>query len=358
MSKRHYIIPIFIPHLGCPHDCIFCNQKKITGQQENISVEEAEQIIERYLETIDSNNESVEIAFFGGSFTGIPWEDQNKFLSLANKYLVNGKIDAIRLSTRPDYITKDIIANLRKYGVSIVELGIQSMDRAVLEVAKRGHSPEDVINAITMLKNEGFVVGAQLMVGLPKDDEEKAIRTAKQIAGLKPHIARIYPVLIIKDTYLEVMYRKGLYKPLTIEEAVDISKKMLISLEKSGIKVIRIGLQPTDDLSMGNNVVAGPYHPSMRQLVETEIYKDMMLYILDNIEYNGKHDIEILSNPKDFSAVFGQKRSNYELLKNLYRDKTIVFKEDTSIDIGSISVRYGEKTINMSKNTFYHKISF
>jgi len=358
MSKRHYIIPIFIPHLGCPHDCIFCNQKRITGQQDSITIEEAEETIERYLKTIDSNSGTVEIAFFGGSFTGIPWEVQNKFLALANKYLVKGKVDAIRLSTRPDYISKDIIDNLKKYGVSIVELGIQSMDRDVLEIAKRGHSPEDVINAISMLKNEGFVVGAQLMVGLPKDDEEKAIRTAKQIADLKPHIARIYPVLIIKDTYLEEMYIKGLYKPLTINEAVDISKKMLICLEKVGIKVIRIGLQPTDDLSTGDNVIAGPFHPSMRQLVETEIYKDMMLYILDKIEYNGNHAIEILSNPKDFSAVFGQKKSNYEFLKNQYRDKTIVFKEDTSIDAGSISVRYGEKTINMSKNTFYHKMSF
>ncbi|MGI5997178.1 MAG: elongator complex protein 3 [Lutispora sp.] len=358
MSKRHYIIPIFIPHLGCPHDCIFCNQKKITGQLENITVEDAEEIIERYLETIDSNNRTVEIAFFGGSFTGIPWEDQNKFLALANKYLVKGKIDTIRLSTRPDYINKDIINNLKKYGANIVELGIQSMNREVLDIAKRGHSPEDVMNAISLLKNEGFIVGAQLMVGLPKDDEEKAMETVKQIVDLKPNIARIYPVLVIKDTYLEEMYRKGLYKPLTLDEAVSISKKMLIYLEKSGIKVIRIGLQPTDDLSMGDNVVAGPYHPSMRQLVEAEIYKDMILYMLETIKTSGINAIEILSNPKDFSAVLGQRRSNYEFLKNLYRDKTITFKEDTSIDMGTVAVTCGEKTIKLSKNTFYHKISF
>lgn len=358
MSKKHYIIPIFIPHRGCPHDCIFCNQRKITGQSGSITIEEAEEIIEKYLKTIDSRNAIIEIAFFGGSFTGIPLDEQNKFLALANKYLEKGRIDTIRLSTRPDYINKDIVDNLKKYGASIVELGIQSMDINVLDIAKRGHSPEDVVNAISLLKNEGFVVGAQLMVGLPGDNEYKAMETVKKIIELKPHIARIYPVLIIKDTYLEEMYRKGLYKPLSIDEAVHISKKMLIELEKSGISVIRIGLQPTDDLKVGDSVVAGPYHPSMRQLVESEIFKDMIIYILKTVELNKINSIKVLSNPRDFSAVLGQKRSNYEFIKRLYANHVITFKEDTSIDAGSIAVICDEKTIKLSKNTYYHKMSF
>ena len=225
MSKKHYIIPIFVPHRGCPHDCIFCNQKRITGQVNNVTAEDAKLIIEKYLRTIKDKQANVEIAFFGGSFTGIPMDEQNSLLALANEYLYRGQIDYIRLSTRPDYINNIILENLKKYNVKIVELGIQSMDKDVLSAANRGHSPEDVEEAIKLLKQEGFIVGAQLMVGLPKDNEEKALETAKKIVELKPHIARIYPVLVIKDTYLEKMYRYGTYKPLSIEQAVKISKR-------------------------------------------------------------------------------------------------------------------------------------
>lgn len=358
MSKSHYIIPIFIPHRGCPHDCIFCNQKKITGHSDDMTDKDAEEIIQRYLKTIDSKGATVEIAFFGGSFTAIPRDDQDKFLALANKYLMKGQIHSIRLSTRPDYINMDILNNLKKYGANIVELGIQSMDNEVLDIAQRGHTAQDVIDAIKLLKQEGFIVGAQLMVGLPFDSEYKAMETVKKIVDLKPHIARIYPVLVIKDTYMEDMYRQSLYTPLTLDQAVRISKKMLIYLERAGISVIRVGLQPTDDLKMGANVIAGPYHPSMRQLVESEIYKDM---IINMLESNGKDDlkqIQIYCNPKDFSTVVGQKKSNYEYIKKLYKDKMLTIKEDTSVDIGSIMITIGEKRTLLSKNTFYHNLSF
>jgi len=353
MSKKHYIIPIFVPHRGCPHDCIFCNQKRITGQVNNVTAEDAKLIIEKYLRTIKDKQANVEIAFFGGSFTGIPMDEQNSLLALANEYLYRGQIDYIRLSTRPDYINNIIVENLKKYNVKIVELGIQSMDKDVLSAANRGHSPEDVEEAIKLLKQEGFIVGAQLMVGLPKDNEEKALETAKKIVELKPHIARIYPVLVIKDTYLEKMYRYGTYKPLSIEQAVKISKKMLLMLEKSGIKVIRIGLQPTEEMRMGESVVAGPYHPSMRQLVETDIYKDMIIYALKKI-YEDNKEIKIMANPKDFSSVIGQHKSNYKFIKAKYsNDSNICFIEDSTIDLGSIIIKNDEKSIKMSKNTFF-----
>ena len=353
MSKKHYIIPIFVPHRGCPHDCIFCNQKRITGQVNNVTAEDAKLIIEKYLRTIKDKQANVEIAFFGGSFTGIPMDEQNSLLALANEYLYRGQIDYIRLSTRPDYINNIIVENLKKYNVKIVELGIQSMDKDVLSAANRGHSPEDVEEAIKLLKQEGFIVGAQLMVGLPKDNEEKALETAKKIVELKPHIARIYPVLVIKDTYLEKMYRYGTYKPLSIEQAVKISKKMLLMLEKSGIKVIRIGLQPTEEMRMGESVVAGPYHPSMRQLVETDIYKDMIIYALKKI-YEDNKEIKIMANQKDFSSVIGQHKSNYKFIKAKYsNDSNICFIEDSTIDLGSIIIKNDEKSIKMSKNTFF-----
>lgn len=319
---------------------------------------DAEAIIEEYLKTIDSDKAIVEVAFFGGSFTAIPRDDQDKFLSLANKYLTEGKIHSIRLSTRPDYINKDILDNLKKYGADIVELGIQSMDSEVLSTAQRGHTAEDAINAIKLLKKEGFVVGAQLMIGLPCDTEYKAIETVRKIVELKPHIARIYPALVIKDTYMEEMYKQGSYEPLTLDEAINLSKKMLIYLERSGIKVIRIGLQPTDDLKMGDNVVAGPYHPSMRQLVEAEIFKDMILHLLNHTKADTMDQIQIFCNPRDLSTVMGQKRANYEYVKKLYRHKAVAFKEDTDLDIGSIMTISGEKTVILSKNTFYHGLEF
>jgi len=358
MSKRHYIIPIFVPHRGCPHDCIFCNQKKITGQIKDLTVEDARLIIENHLRTIKDKKADIEIAFFGGSFTGIPLDEQNRLLDLANEYVLRGQVDYIRLSTRPDYINDEIVDNLKRHNVKIVELGIQSMDKDVLSAANRGHSPEDVVEAIKLLKQKDFIVGAQLMVGLPQDNEEKAVETAKIIAELRPHIARIYPVLVIKDTYLEKMYLNGSYEPLTIEQAVKISKKMLICLEKSGIKVIRIGLQPTEDLQIGENVVAGPYHPSIRQLVEADIFKDMIVYLLNKIYEDNIREIRIIANPKDLSSVIGQHKSNYRFIKEKYNNAKIYFKEDRTVDSGTIIVNIvnnDEKSVKMSKNTFYEK---
>ncbi|HHY77403.1 MAG TPA: radical SAM protein [Clostridiales bacterium] len=355
MSKRHYIIPIFVPHKGCPHDCIFCNQKRITGQVNDLTVKDARNIIEKHLSTIKGKQANIEIAFFGGSFTGIPLDEQNRLLDLANEYVLQGQVDYIRLSTRPDYISAEIVDNLKRHNVKIVELGIQSMDKDVLSAANRGHSSEDVVKAIKLLKQKDFIVGAQLMVGLPLDNEEKALETAKKIAELKPHIARIYPVLVIKDTYLETMYLNGSYEPLTIEQAVKISKKMLLCLEKSGIKVIRIGLQPTEDLQIGQNVVAGPYHPSMRQLVETDIFKDMIVYSLNKIHEDNIREIIILANPKDLSSVIGQHKSNYRFIKEKYRNAKIYFKDDRTVALGSIIINIvnnDEKSIKMSKNTF------
>lgn len=358
MSKRHYIIPIFVPHRGCPHDCIFCNQKKITGQIKDLTVEDARLIIENHLRTIKDKKADIEIAFFGGSFTGIPLDEQNRLLDLANEYVLRGQVDYIRLSTRPDYINDEIVDNLKRHNVKIVELGIQSMDKDVLSAANRGHSPEDVVEAIKLLKQKDFIVGAQLMVGLPQDNEEKAVETAKKIAELRPHIARVYPVLVIKDTYLEKMYLNGSYEPLTIEQAVKISKKMLICLEKSGIKVIRIGLQPTEDLQIGENVVAGPYHPSIRQLVEADIFKDMIVYLLNKIYEDNIREIRIIANPKDLSSVIGQHKSNYRFIKEKYNNAKIYFKEDRTVDSGTIIVNIvnnDEKSVKMSKNTFYEK---
>lgn len=357
MSKKNYIIPIFVPHKGCPHDCIFCNQKMITGQIQELSSKDIDNIISQYIRTINKPDVNIEVAFFGGSFTAIPREEQDMYLSVASRYLKMGKIDSIRLSTRPDYINMEILENLKKFGVSIVELGVQSMDEEVLHVCQRGHNTEDIINAVNLLKEEGFTVGIQLMVGLPKDNEEKCIHTIKKVVELKPNIARIYPCLVIKDTYMERMFKSGIYTPLKLNEAVSICKKMLIYLESNGVNVIRIGLQPTDDMQIGKNIIAGPYHPAFRQLVESEVYKDMIDEILDSIVLKPNTSVIINFNSKDYSNIVGQKKSNIEYFKTKYPAVEINFFANDSITTDCIIANIGESRFILSKKDYYRNIS-
>lgn len=353
MSKKNYIIPIFVPHKGCPHGCIFCNQKRITGQVNDLSSKDIDNIIKNYLNTIDKSDANIEIAFFGGSFTAIPKEEQNLYLSVAKKYIEKGMVNSIRLSTRPDYINKEILRNLKKFGVSIVELGVQSLDDEVLRLCQRGHSEDDVINAVKLLKEERFTIGIQLMVGLPKDNEYKCLNTVKKVIELEPHIARIYPALVIKDTFMEEMFKSGVYVPLELCEAVSICKKMLIKLEDNGIKVIRIGLQPTDEMQFGKNIIAGPYHPAFRQLVESEIYKDMIEYLLNAIKTKNKKNIEISFNSKDYSNVIGQKKANVKYLRNKYPNMEITLNIHNSLEPGCISLSFDEIELILSKKDYY-----
>lgn len=353
MSKKNYIIPIFVPHKGCPHDCIFCNQKRITSQIKELSFEDIDEIISQYIKTINRPDANIEIAFFGGSFTAIPRDEQDLYLSVAYKYLKNGEVNSIRLSTRPDYINEEILRNLKKFSVSIVELGAQSLDDDVLRLCQRGHNAEDVVNAVNLLKKEGFIVGIQLMVGLPKDNEEKCLNTTRKVVELKPNIVRIYPTLVIKDTYLEHMFKSGIYTPLKLHEAVSICKKMLILLEGNEINVIRIGLQPTDDMQVGKNIVAGPYHPAFRQLVESQIYKDMMDSILSGKTIKPNSYIVINFNQKDYSNIIGQKKSNFEYLKNKYPNAKIIFSVDNDVVPGCINMNIDELRLILSKKDYY-----
>ena len=355
MSKNYYIIPIFVPHKGCPHDCIFCNQQKITGCEEEYSIINIRNTIEDYMETIAYDcSPTVEIAFYGGSFTAIPIENQTAMLKIAKEYMDSGKINRIRLSTRPDYIDDEILQNLKRYSVSIIELGVQSMDEEVLRLSQRGHTSEDVIEAIKLIKKYSFIVGVQIMVGLPSDSLDKCLKTTTILAGLNPDIARIYPALVIKDTYMEVLYYKGQFKPFSLEEVTLICKCMLIILEKKGVEVIRIGLQPTENIELGKDIVAGPFHPSMRQLVDSSIYLDMMKCIIERLE-----KIEVLNimvNPKNISNIIGQNKSNIKLLKATYFIKKINIIQKCDIFLDTIIIDNGEKQIILSKKDYYDRI--
>lgn len=304
---KHYNIPIFVPHKGCPNDCVFCNQKKITGALKDITVEDVYNTIEEHLKTLPKDNRIIEVAFFGGSFTGIDFDMQGQFLSAAHKYIKSGEIDGIRLSTRPDYIDRKILEQLRKYNVTTIELGVQSLDKDVLEMSNRGHTENDVYEAVKLIKEYGFSLGLQMMTGLPGDNNEKSIQTAKKILSLKPDFVRIYPTLVLKDTKLEEMYKNGEYSPQEIDDAVMLCKKLLLLFEEANISVIRISLQTTDEISPNGSLVAGPFDSQFRELVESEIYFDKFMSELKNVVF--KNAI-IHVNTKEVSKAIGPKKSN------------------------------------------------
>ena len=250
--KKQYIIPIFVPHLGCPNDCVFCNQKSISGQTKQVTREDVKKTIENHLKYVKENS-IVEVAFFGGSFTGIEKEKQIELLSAAYEYIKNKKVQSIRISTRPDYINKDVLKTLKKYKVKTIELGVQSANDYILKKAERGHTFEDVKKASKMIRFYGFNLGHQMMVGLPESTHLDEINTAKQLIKLKPKMVRIYPVLVIKGTKLEKDYNEGKYKALTVVQAVETCKELVKLFVKKKIEVIRIGLQPTDTIANPEN---------------------------------------------------------------------------------------------------------
>lgn len=349
--KTHAIIPVFIPHKGCPNDCVFCNQKAITARTADVSPEDVRNLIERYLPTLqDRGITTIEVAFFGGSFTGIPIEEQSAFLAVAKEYKDNGFIHKIHMSTRPDYIDKEILDNLKKYDADIIELGVQSFDPDVLEASNRGHLAEDVYKACDLIKEYGFELGIQLMIGLPEDNLEKCIYSAKEAVKIGPSIARLYPTIVLNDTALYDMYREDKYKPLTTEEAVAITKEMYKILDDAGINIIRVGLKSTDLITEGGEVRGHTYHPAFRQLVEGEIAKEQLEEQLLNLlasagsseapkssevpEASKGCAFAFVSNGVSFSNMIGNSRANKLYFEEKYPDIKIRFKTDSSLEAG------------------------
>ncbi|WP_352419573.1 radical SAM protein [Proteiniborus sp.] len=317
MSTKHHIIPIFVPHVGCPHDCIFCNQRKIALEKANIDEDSIKLTIDSYINTIPDTNEKLELAFFGGSFTGIDMSIQRNLLKIAYYYKKNGFIDRIRLSTRPDYIDKKRLDILKQYDVDIIELGVQSMCPDVLQNSYRGHSDVDVINATKLINDYDFILGLQMMVGLPGSNYEKELFTAKQLIKMKPSIVRIYPTLVIKDTYLEKKYYCGEYNPLPLDKALDTCMDLLMMFNYNDINVIRIGLQPTDNIAANKDVIAGPFHPAFRQLVEGKAYREYLKMFFDiHTEINSS--IQVYLNNREISNFAGQCSSNLKFLRESY----------------------------------------
>ena len=326
MSKNYYIIPIFVPHEGCPHNCAFCNQVRITGvkkvekennkEEQGVNAKKVREIVDEYLKTLNKDA-TIEISFFGGTFTAIKEEKQRELLEVAKEYKDKGLIDKIRMSTRPDYIDDYILSYLKDYTVDIIELGVQSLDDEVLIAAGRGHDSKVVEKASKLIKEYGITLGHQIMPGLPKDNFQKDIETVKKSIEMKPDICRLYPSLVIKDTPMEIMYNRKEYIPYTLEEAVEICKKLYIMYTEAGVQVIRIGLQPTDTINEGKDVVAGPFHPAFRELVEGSILCDSIREKLKD-----KKEGTVRINSKDISKLYARGKFYFNgLLKEGYKIK-------------------------------------
>ncbi len=273
--KKHCNIPIFIRELACPHQCIFCNQEKISNTFSVPTPKEISKIIDSYLETIPEGTE-INIAFFGGSFTGIPPEEMTSYLKVAQTYVKTGKVQGIRISTKPDYITNPILDILEQYGVTAIELGAQSTNDKILVKSGRGHKFDAIENAAKLIRKRNFELGLQMMLGLPYDTLELSMQTARDIVRLKADTTRIYPTVVVEGTVLEKMYKKGEYHVLSMEDAISWSKEVLKIFNEAGVKVLRVGLHPSEELELGKSLIAGPIHPSFKEMVLSELWSDLL----------------------------------------------------------------------------------
>lgn len=307
VSIRHSNIAIFVPHNGCPHQCSFCNQKEITGQSLQPHAEDVRSAVETARKSLGEKTRNAEIAFFGGSFTAIDREYMLELLDAASEFVKSGEFGGIRLSTRPDAISREILDILRSAGVTSIELGAQSMDEQVLLMNERGHTARDVRTASGLIHEYGFSLGLQMMTGLYGSSAEKDRYTAAMLAELKPDTMRIYPTVVMKGTRLYELYKSGQYLPPDAEQSVPLCAELLSFFESKGINVIRLGLH--DSGSLRESMAAGAFYPSFRELCESRIMLENALKIISTQGISpGK--IIVCINPKSISRFTGQKKSN------------------------------------------------
>lgn len=336
-SSRPFIIPIFLPHAGCPHRCVFCDQSSITGVPSNMTPKAIRERIEAFLKFKTARRNRVQIAFFGGNFLGMPAAKIKWLLAEAAEYVTAERVNSIRFSTRPDTIDPQRLDWIKDFPVKTIELGVQSMDERVLSTTKRGHSAAETEKAIQRLRKLNYEIGVQLMVGLPGDTPERATASALRIARLQPDFIRIYPTVVLAGSPLAAWYRKGNYVPLSIEEAVVQVKNLYLLFKKKNIAIIRMGLQASEDLENGSTVLAGPYHPAFGHLVYSEIFLDMAVEQIESSALN-TDSISIRANPSNISKLIGLRKRNLEILKKKFGFETVAVNPDDTLAQDQIKV--------------------
>ena len=342
-SFRSKIIPIFLPHQGCPHHCIFCNQQEVTGAYVCHKPADIYPLIEEYLQTIKSMKgkkssrfpKRIEVAFYGGNFTGMTLAEQKQFLLPAYQAVKEQKVDGIRISTRPDYISDSGLRFLAQYGVQTIEIGVQSLDQKILLKAGRTYAEKQVTEAMHLLHLHRFCIGLHLMVGLPEESDEALCQTANKIIHLSPHFVRIHPTLVIKNTELEKMYRLGTYTPLSLEKTIAICKGLFLKFVKAGIIVARIGLQTIPEMEKAGSVIAGPFHPALGELVVSSLAYDQMDNLMSTNNIGSKR-VRIFVPERELSIFIGQHRQNLYRLQKKYRDTEISITPDKSLERGKL----------------------
>ncbi len=336
MSARESIVPVFVPHLGCPNDCVFCNQRRISGSTQAATAHTVKQAMENAA-ALPLNGAKRQLAFYGGSFTAIPVEMQNELLDSTKEYMDRGLLHSIRLSTRPDAIDEAVLKRLSRYGVETIELGAQSMDDEVLLLSGRGHTALDVEKASRLIKQSGFRLVLQMMTGLTGDSREKSLETARRIISLEPDAVRIYPTVIVRDTALYELWQAGLYSEHSVEDAVELCSELLPMFEKAGIAVIRLGLNPTEELS-GGAAAGGAYHPALGELVKSRIMYKRVRERLRGVEPGSRVVLAVHSSR--ISQTVGQHRCNIRALCAEFglKELKITGHQGEKDEIGIVSV--------------------
>ncbi len=338
ISKSPLIIPVFIPNQGCPHQCIYCNQEKITDQPG--TPVDASHVRNRLDQAVGSSRftsyEEREVAFYGGSFTSLGKKRITELLEAVKPYMEQGLFSSIRVSARPDAIDGERLELMRNLGVSTVELGAQSMDDNVLSLSRRGHTAADTTASVKILKKYGFKVGIQLMPGLPGDSKEGFFRTINNVIGLQPDMARLYPAIVIEGTELADWYNHKRYQPLSLEEAVLICREACISLERNGIPVIRIGLMSSPSLLKEGQIVAGPWHSAFGFLVRSDIHLKGIQDLLPG--HGDVSQIGIRAPLREIPLIRGYKNQGLRLIEEKTGARIIYVKHDDSLPHGRIGI--------------------
>ena len=329
--SKPFIIPVFLPNIGCSHQCVFCNQGAITGIKQKIpSPEKLHQIVNNFLKYKGKDRDLIQIAFFGGNFLGLRATHIQSLLHEAGKFVTAGKVDNLRFSTRPDTINNETLDILNPFPVSTIELGVQSIDDHVLATSKRGHTSADTKKAVRLLKKRNYEIGLQMIVGLPGDDKTKAQLTGQKIADMSPDFVRIYPTVVFAGSLLARWYENGKYTPIPLEQCITLTKKLYLLFRKNDIRVIRMGLQVSENFEKDAEILAGPYHPAFGQLVFSQIFLDMVTSILNSGKYT-QDEIIIKVHPRSVSNMRGLKNRNVEMLKKKYNIKLITIIPEPSL---------------------------
>ena len=336
--SKPFVIPVFIPHAGCPHQCVFCNQKAITGQAQPPPLEKIEAHIEQFLGYCRPNRSTIQISYYGGNFLGLPLDQCADLLRLATRFVEDGAVTSLRFSTRPDTVTPERLEMLKEFPVGTVELGVQSMDDQVLQTACRGHTAADTCTAVRRLKDAGLDIGLQMMIGLPGDRPTTAMGSAQQLADLQPDFVRIYPTLVLANSRLARWYTQGRYRPLELEAAVDLTARLYRTFQRKKITVARMGLQASKELHLGEQRLAGPYHPAFGHLVYARIFRDK---IVNHLKLKNKLSfkaLEIKAHPSNLSRVRGHKNQNLAHYRAQFNLESVNLVPDPAVALDDVEI--------------------